>query len=75
VGFVVDKAALGLVFSENFGFLCLFSFHGLFHTRHRLSSGAGTTGQIVADVPSGHSLTPTTKEKLKKKILGAVRKI
>jgi hypothetical protein len=28
------------------------------HT-HQLSSGAGTTGQLVADVPSGLSLTPS----------------
>jgi hypothetical protein len=27
VGFVVDKAALGQVFSEYFGFLCQSSFH------------------------------------------------
>jgi hypothetical protein len=33
-----------------------FSFHRLLHI-HRLSSGAGTIGQIVADVPSGLSLT------------------
>jgi hypothetical protein len=30
VGFVVDKAALGQVFSEYFGFLCQ-SFHQLLH--------------------------------------------
>jgi hypothetical protein len=29
VGFVVDKVALGQVFSEHFGFLCKFSFHRL----------------------------------------------
>jgi hypothetical protein len=32
-----------------------------------LSSGSGITGQIVADVPSGHSLTPPHPTKLKKK--------
>jgi hypothetical protein len=57
VGFVVDKAALGQVFSEYFGFPCQFSFHRLLHTHH-LSSEAGTIGQLVADVPSGLSLTP-----------------
>jgi hypothetical protein len=56
VGFVVGKAALGQVFSQYFGFLYQFSFHQLLHTN--LLSGAGTIGQIVADVPSGLSLTP-----------------
>jgi hypothetical protein len=63
VGFVVDKVALGQVFSQYFDFPCQFSFHRLLHTHH-LSSGAGTTGQLVAGVPSGLSLTPpqeTTK--------------
>jgi hypothetical protein len=36
------------------GFPCQFSFHLLLHT-HLLSSGAGTTCQSVADVPSGLS--------------------
>jgi hypothetical protein len=53
MGFVVDKAALGQVFSEYFGFPCQFSFH-----IHHLSSWAGTIGQLVADVLSGLSLTP-----------------
>jgi hypothetical protein len=52
----MDKVALGQVFSEYFVFPCQFSFHRLLHT-HRLSSGAGTIGQLVADVPSGLSLT------------------
>jgi hypothetical protein len=56
VGFVVDKVALGQVFSEYFGSPYQFSFHRLLHTH--LSSGAGTIGQTVADVPSGLSLTP-----------------
>jgi hypothetical protein len=55
------------VFSEFFGFLCQFSFHRTLHTHHRLSSGAGTTGQLVADVPSGLSLTPP--HEIKKKIM------
>jgi hypothetical protein len=59
-GFVVDKVALRQVFSEYFGLLCQFSFHRLLHTHH-LSSGAGTIGQVVADVPSGLSLTPPKK--------------
>jgi hypothetical protein len=65
VGFVVDKVALGQVFSEYFGFPCQSSFHQMLHNHH-LSSGAGTIGQTVADVPSGISLTPPreTKKKL-----------
>jgi hypothetical protein len=53
VGFVVDKVALGQVFSEYFGFVCQFSFHRLLHTYHHLSSEAGTVGETVADMPSG----------------------
>jgi hypothetical protein len=50
---------------ENFGFPCQFSFHRLLHTRHHLSSGAGTRGQTAADVPSGLSLTPPHETKKK----------
>jgi hypothetical protein len=57
VGFVADKVELGQVFSGYFGFPCEFSFHRLLHTHH-LSSGAGTTGQTVADMPSGLSPRP-----------------
>jgi hypothetical protein len=34
VGFVVDKVALGQVFSEYFGFHCKFAFHRLLHNHH-----------------------------------------
>jgi hypothetical protein len=61
VGFVVDKVALGQVFCEYFGFPCKFSFYRLLHIHH-LSSGAGIIGQLVADVPSGLSLTPPQEE-------------
>jgi hypothetical protein len=61
VAFVVDKVALRQVFPEYFGFPCQFSFQRLLHTH--LSSGAGRIGQLVADVPSGFSLTPP-QEKL-----------
>jgi hypothetical protein len=44
VGFLIDKIALGQVFSEYFGFPCQSAFHLLLHTHH-LSSGAGTRGQ------------------------------
>jgi hypothetical protein len=63
-GFVVDKVALGQVFSEYFGFPCQSSFHHLLHNHH-LSSGAGTIGQqwptYEVDSVSPH------REKLKKK--------
>jgi hypothetical protein len=64
VGFVVDKEALGQFFSEYFGLPCQFSSHRLLNTHH-LSSGAGTIGQLVADVPSGLSLTPPQETKKK----------
>jgi hypothetical protein len=44
VGFVLDKAALGQVFSEHFVFH-LQTFHRLLHTHHPSLSGAGTVGQ------------------------------
>jgi hypothetical protein len=61
------QSGTGQVFSEYFGFPCQFSFHRLLHT-HNLLSGAGTIGQIVADVPSGLSLTPPQETKKKKKL-------
>jgi hypothetical protein len=45
VGFVVDKVALGQIFSYYFGFPCQSSFNQLLHIHHHLSSGAGTIGQ------------------------------
>jgi hypothetical protein len=56
VGFVVNKVALGQVFSEYFGFPCKFSFYWLHYTH--LPSGAGRMGPSVAGVPSGLRLTP-----------------
>jgi hypothetical protein len=50
VTIVVDKVALRQVFSHSFRFPCRLSFHRMPHTH--LSSGAGTTGQLVAGVPS-----------------------
>jgi hypothetical protein len=73
VGFVADKAALVQVFSEYSGFPYQFSFHRLLHTHH-LSSGAGTIGQTVADVPSRLRLTPHQETK-KKKLAYGVREI
>jgi hypothetical protein len=57
-GFVVDKVALGQVFSEYFGFPYLSSFHQLLHNHHLLSPGSGIIGQSVAAVPSALCLTP-----------------
>jgi hypothetical protein len=48
--------APGQDFSEHFGFPCQ-TFHRLLHTHRHPSSGAGTTGQIITDVPSGLGLT------------------
>jgi hypothetical protein len=55
----------GQVFSECFRFPCQFSFHRLLHTRHHPSSGAGTVGQIVTDLPIALSLTPPHEIKRK----------
>jgi hypothetical protein len=48
---VMWDVALEQFFSEYVGFPCQFSFHRLLHTHH-LSSGAGTVGHSVDDVPS-----------------------
>jgi hypothetical protein len=56
VEFVVDKVALGQVFSEYFGFPCQFSFHQLLHNHPHLSSWAGTIGQKW---PQYKGLSPT----------------
>jgi hypothetical protein len=61
VRFVVDKVALGQIFSGYFGFSCPFTFHQMLHTC--LSSWTGTIGQLVADVPSGLSFTPLNEIK------------
>jgi hypothetical protein len=45
VGFVVDKVALGQVFSDYFGFSFQSSFHQLLHNHPHLSSGAGKIGE------------------------------
>jgi hypothetical protein len=55
VGFVVDKVALGQVFSEYFGFPCQSSFHQLIYNHPHLS-GAGTIGQKW---PQYKGLSPT----------------
>jgi hypothetical protein len=67
MGFVVDKVALRQVSSEYFRFPLQFSLRWLIHNHHHLSSGAGTIGQLVADVPSGLHLTPPQETKTKTK--------
>jgi hypothetical protein len=69
VGFVVDKVALGQFFFKYFGFPCQFSFHRLLHIHHHLSSGAGTIGKLVTDVPRGLSLAPPQESKKEKIIV------
>jgi hypothetical protein len=53
VGFVVDKVALGQVFSEYFGFPCQFSFHQKFSIIIITTITRGRYNRpVVADVPS-----------------------
>jgi hypothetical protein len=65
MGFVVDKVALGQVFSEYFGFPCQSSFHQLLHNHPHLSPGAGIIGQKR---PQYKGLSPTPLA-IKKKLL------
>jgi hypothetical protein len=37
----------------------------MIHIHHHLSSGAGTIGQLVGDIPSGLNLTPHQETKTK----------
>jgi hypothetical protein len=53
---MVHKVALWQISFQYFGLSCQFLFHPMLHTH--LSSGAGTIGPLVADVPSGLSLIP-----------------
>jgi hypothetical protein len=62
---MVGKVALEQVFSEYFGFPCQFSSYLLLQTHH-ISFGAGTIGQLVAEEPSGLSLTPPQETKKEK---------
>jgi hypothetical protein len=64
VGFVVDKVAFGQVSTEYFGFPYQFSYHQMLHAH--ISSEAGRIDQLVADVPSGLSLTPPHETKKKR---------
>jgi hypothetical protein len=68
VGFVVDKVALGQVFSEYFGFFCQSPFHQLLHNHPHLSSGSGTIGQMW---PQSH---PTSNKQNKGETITGARK-
>jgi hypothetical protein len=70
VGFVMDKVLLEKNFSEYFDFPCQFSFHLLLRTYH-ISAATGTTDQLVADVPSEFSLTPSQESKKKIRLICA----
>jgi hypothetical protein len=69
MGFVVDKAALGQVSSEYFGFSC-HSFYQLLYIHYHSSFGAGA----MADVPSGLSLTNPQETQLIKLIISVWRR-
>jgi hypothetical protein len=58
VGFVVDKVALGQVFSEYFGFPCQSSFHQFHHKSPSSIIWGWYNRPVVAAVPRGLSLTP-----------------
>jgi hypothetical protein len=53
------------VFFRYFIFPC-YSFHPLFHTHHHSSFGAGTIGQIMANMQSEFSLTPRNIKNVEK---------
>jgi hypothetical protein len=63
VGFVVDKMALGQVFSEYVGCPYQLSLHRLFHIIYH--PGLVIIGQIVTEVPSGFRLIPPHQIKIK----------
>jgi hypothetical protein len=69
-GLVVDKAALGQVFSEYFDFPCQSSFYQ-FLRHHNHPGGDTTIGLLVAVVPSGSNWAPHTIYKLEKKLVFA----
>jgi hypothetical protein len=64
VGFVVDKMALGQVFSEDFGFPCQSSFPQLLHNHPHHHLGLYNRPEVAA-APGDKSPTP-----LKKKVAG-----
>jgi hypothetical protein len=69
VGFVVDKVALGQVFSEYLGFLCQSSFHQFLHHHNHpgLAQFACWWQQCRVD-PIGPDWTPPPTIPIKKKV-------
>jgi hypothetical protein len=59
---MVDKVALGQVFSDYFGFPCQSSFHQFLHNHHHLSSGRGWYNRPVSGRRT-QSPTPQIKKK------------
>jgi hypothetical protein len=80
VGFLVENVALGQVFFEYFGFLYQFSLSQMLHLIIIIiiAIRGGTIGQLVANIPSGPSLTrhdPTSPKKTKNEsVTSATRK-
>jgi hypothetical protein len=68
VGFVVDKVALGQVFSEHFGFPCQSSFHQFLHN-DTITYHPG----LVQQASSGRSTQSPTAQ-IKKKIKHPLRR-
>jgi hypothetical protein len=64
VGFLVDKVALGQIFSKYLNFPCYFSFHQMLHFS-RLSSGMCTIGHLQPKYEETQS-HPTLKLQKKK---------
>jgi hypothetical protein len=60
VGFVVDKVALGQVFSEYFGFPCQSSFNQFLQNHHRYHPGLV---HLASSGRSTQSPTPLNKKK------------
>jgi hypothetical protein len=60
MGFVVDKVALGQVFSKYFSIFCQLPFHQMLHPHRPV---AGTVVQIVNDVTGG-LFHPTPRKKI-----------
>jgi hypothetical protein len=67
VGFVVDNVALGQVFSEYFGFPANYHSTDCSTLMMIYHPELAQTGQLVADVPRGLSLTAQQETKKKKK--------
>jgi hypothetical protein len=65
VGFVVDKVALGQVFSEYFGFSCQSLFHQILHQHNYLGQVQEASSGRRAEWTQFHSPLCKLKKKLK----------